>query len=248
MTETKTPLILVVPFQITSADTDMEARLRPGALLNLLIQGAIQSADQLGFGFGNLRKEQLFWVLSRMHIEILRPLKWHESGRVETWPKDVDGLQYIRDFKLFDCNNELVALATSVWLAIDFQTKKPRKYEGMDADLLDSLRLSHAIEDRPEKLPSINEGVENIISPGYFDFDLNRHVTSTRYVDWMMDQLPASFVSQFYPNKLTINYMKETRPGETVKLKTYLHENQAIFEGLHLSNSQTSFRGKIEFH
>lgn len=241
-------LILTLPFQVTSADTDMEARLRPGALLNLLIQGAIQSADALGFGFGNLRKEQLFWVLSRMHIEILRPMKWHETGRVETWPKAVDGLQYVRDFKVFDHNNELVGLATSVWLAIDFQSKRPRKYEGMDADLLDSLRLTHAIEERPEKLAGISEGSEELIKTGYFDFDLNRHVTSTRYVDWMMDQLPVEFNAQFYPRKLTINYMKETRPGETVKLRTQMQEKTVNFEGFHLSTSQTSFRGKIEFH
>ncbi|MBK7174982.1 MAG: hypothetical protein IPH84_17545 [Bacteroidales bacterium] len=247
MTVTKKPLILEIPFQITSADTDMEARLRPGALLNLLIQGAIQSAELLGLGFSNLRKEQLFWVLSRMHVEILRPMKWQETGKVETWPKDVDGLQYVRDFRIFDHNNEMVALATSVWLAIDFQSKRPRKYEGLDADLLDSLRLNHAIEERPEKLAGINEGSEQLIHPSYFDFDLNRHVTSTRYVDWMMDQLPVEFVSQFYPGKLTINYMKETRPGETINLRTQILENLASFEGFHHSTSQTSFRGKIEF-
>ena len=44
-------LTLYTGFKITSADTDMYTRIRAGALLNLLIQSAINSAESLGFGF-----------------------------------------------------------------------------------------------------------------------------------------------------------------------------------------------------
>ncbi len=61
---TEEELISVSTFKVTSADTDMEARLRLGALVNFLIQAAINSADALGFGFGGIRGQQLFWVLT----------------------------------------------------------------------------------------------------------------------------------------------------------------------------------------
>ncbi|MCK5221183.1 MAG: hypothetical protein KAR14_06350, partial [Candidatus Aminicenantes bacterium] len=52
-------LVTVLRSKITSAETDMESRLRPGALINLLIQAATYSADKLGFGYESLKKHNL---------------------------------------------------------------------------------------------------------------------------------------------------------------------------------------------
>ncbi|NVO19168.1 MAG: hypothetical protein HXX13_05675 [Bacteroidetes bacterium] len=240
--------ILFATFNITSADTDMESRLRPGALLNFLIQSAIQSADSLGFGFGSLRGEKLFWVLSRMTIRIMRPLKWYENITVETWPKDVDGLMYLRDFIIRDKNNEIVAVATSGWLAVNWETKRPGKIEGIDGLILDRLKSSHAIEEHPEKLKAVDSEVISERLVTYFDIDLNRHVTSTRYLDWMMDALPVEFNRAWYPCQISINYMKETQLGSNISIACR-KDNLTVFsfEGMNKKNSLVSFRGKIEF-
>ena len=92
---TESNLTTLSHFKITSADTDMHARIRLGSLVNLLIQSAIDSADKLGFGYGGIRHQNLFWVLSRLTLEIYRPLKWYESVEVETWPKDVERILYL---------------------------------------------------------------------------------------------------------------------------------------------------------
>ena len=73
---TKDNLVLTSKFQISSADTDMEARIRLGSIANLLIQSAINSADSLGFGYKGMLEQKLFWVLSRLTIEIYRPMIW----------------------------------------------------------------------------------------------------------------------------------------------------------------------------
>ncbi len=41
----------------------------------------------------------LFWVLSRINIEIYSPLRWYEEGTVETWPKDLEKILYLRETK-----------------------------------------------------------------------------------------------------------------------------------------------------
>jgi len=91
-------LTLRKKFIVTSADTDMFGRLKLSVLANYLIQSAISSADKLGFGLKYLRKEKLFWVLHRLTINIEKQLKWYDEIEVETWPKTVEGLLYIRDF------------------------------------------------------------------------------------------------------------------------------------------------------
>lgn len=241
-------LILRIPFKVTSADTDMSARLKPGSLLNMLIQSAIQSADSLGFGFGGLKKQQLFWVLSRMHIDIVRPLKWYENIIVETWPKNVDGLLYIRDFFLYDEKGEMVGKATSGWLAIDMVSKRPKLYEGIDASMLNTLKYRHAIEELPEKLEGTSEGDENEIPVTYYDIDLNRHVTSCRYLDWMVDQIPVDYLLSHYPLSISLNYIKETQLGERISMRTIQQDPKTfIFEGTHIKAKKTSCKGRIIF-
>jgi medium-chain acyl-[acyl-carrier-protein] hydrolase len=241
-------LILHSTFKVTSADTDKEARLRPGALLNFLIQSAIQSADALGFGFGGLRQEKLFWVLSRMTIQIIRPLKWYDIVDVETWPKDIDGLMYLRDFILRDQTGVVVAKATSGWLAVNIETKRPGKIEGMQATILDRLKSKHAIESHPEKLPGIIAVTTCEKATTYFDIDLNKHVTSTRYIDWMMDSIPSDYLDNHYPSSISINYMKEIQLGDTIHLHSVQPaQNLFCFEGTNNTKGLASFRGKIEF-
>jgi medium-chain acyl-[acyl-carrier-protein] hydrolase len=168
---------------------------------------------------------------------------------VETWPKDVDGLLYLRDFIIRDSSKNCVAKATSGWLAIDLDTRRPKKIEGINASILDFLKSKHAIESAPDKLPPTSEGKQFEKQIAYFDIDLNRHVTATRYVDWMMDSLPVDFLMSHYPTKLSINYMKETKLGDTILLNsTQPVENQIRFEGINKGTDHSSFRGMIEFY
>jgi len=241
-------LVLTTRFSVTSADTDMYTRLRPGAMLNFLIQAAIQSADYLGFGFRGLRKHQLFWVLSRLTLEIYRPLKGYEEVEVETWAKDVEKLIYLRDFIVRDGNRQVVARSTSGWLAIDLKTRRPKKLEGVEAEIFERLRDRHSLEYHPEKVGSTQGGELFTIHPAYFDFDLNKHVTSTRYLDWMMDTWSFDFHREHYPTLISINYMKETRPGEQVQLyRQQLSEKEYLFEGVHAHTGKDSFRARIVF-
>jgi len=240
-------LALSTEYRITSAETDSEARLRPGALLNMLIQSAIQSADVLGFGFKHLQKENLFWVLSRMVLEIQRPLAWYEKAIVRTWPKRIEGLLYIRDCEIADEKGGLVARSTSGWLAIDRNTRRPKQITGDDLVIFELLKDNHAIEAIPEKLPAPPDGPETVIQPSYFDLDLNRHVTSTRYLDWMLDQIDPEYHRDHYPAKVVINYMKETRLEDKIHLRTFRDGNVFSFEGRHETTGNSSFRGMVSF-
>lgn len=235
-------------YRITSADTDMFGRLRLGGLMNLLIQSAIQSADSLGFGFKGLKGQQLFWVLSRITVEIDKALKWYDEIEIETWPKDVEKLLYLRDFFLRDQDGNKIGRATSGWLAIDVANKRPRKVDAINEDVLIRLNTKKAFEELPEKLEVLTTGEEKEIQTSYFDIDLNRHVTSSRYIDWMMDFLPVDFHEKNYPKKFSVNYMKETMPGETIQLrKHHLEGNFILFEGSNLHKNSSAFRGKIAF-
>lgn len=235
-------------FQVTSADTDMYGRLRLGSLGNFLVQAAIQSADKLGFGYSGLQEHRLFWVLSRLTVQIHRPLKWYEQVEVETWPKAVEKILYLRDYVVRDEQQSIVAKATSGWLAIDLEQKRPKTVEGVHSQYFTHLKEKHAIEEPPQKVMPVKEGEPFNVQSTYFDLDLNKHVTATRYIDWMMDTFPLEFHEKHYPQRLSMNYLKETMPNEALRLlRKEAGEQQYSFEGTNTSAETKAFRGEIGF-
>lgn len=240
-------LILLNSFKITSADTDLKGRIRLGALINLLIQSAINSADSLGFGFNGLQEQRLFWVLSRLTLEIHKTINWYDEVIVETWPKDLDKILYIRDFIIRDKKGTVLAKATSGWLAIDIIKKRPKIIDGLHSEIFHHLKDKHAIAEFPAKLFPVKEGDHFKNTVQFFDVDLNKHVTSTRYIDWMMNSFPFEFHEKNYPKGLSINYLKETMPNETIKIIRNSKDNTYFFEGSNETNEVSAFRGKIDF-
>ena len=130
-------------FPVTSADTDMFGRLRISSLVNMFIQSAITSADQLGFGYRDLQKANLFWVLSRLTVEISNTLHWTDEAETETWPKNIDRFIYIRDFIVRNASKTAGATATSGWLVVNQESIRPAKIElFIFAGFLDAIYLT----------------------------------------------------------------------------------------------------------
>lgn len=246
--QNQSELILDKSFVITSADADMWKRLKLSSILNLFIQAAINSADKLGFGYNLLQEQHLFWVFSRLHVEIYAPAFWKDEIIVRTWPKTIDKPFYIRDFEIFDAKGEILAAATSSWLAIDLDTKRPKIIEGFEADSFIRMKDKHALNIIPAKLQSVGGETVDEFKTNYSDIDLNLHVTSTRYIDWMMDSLPIDFHKENYPKSLQINFVKETFPGDIVQIKqTSGEKNQFNFEGISSGNGSSLVKGIIGF-
>lgn len=243
----KEGLTLISKYRITSADTDMFARLKPSALLGFMIQSAIDSADRIGFGFRDLRKQKLFWVLSRLTLEMDSIPLWYDEIEVETWPRDIEKILYRRDY-LIRQNGKVIGRATSHWLAIDRDSKKPGKVALEDEWMFLSLREKQAIAKAPVKIMPIDSQNSDTIETNFTDFDLNGHVTSTRYLEWAMNAIPAIFHKEHVFEKLTVNYIKETLSGEKLNTKIQLIENKINhFEAQHKSSDNAAFRSVVGF-
>lgn len=240
-------LVFRIIHRLSTADVDMEGRLRPGSLVEMMIQAAVESACSLGMGFEDLKKQDLFWVLHRLTIEINRPLKLDEIIEVETWPKDVDGLNYLRDFLVRDETSTIVARATSGWLAVTRQNKRLSFVSQIQTAILSTLKNKHALPTKPEKLQVVSGGVSSFIHPSWCDYDINRHVTSSRYIDWMIDAFPMDHLRKKYPIYLSINYIKEIKPGETIQLFRLEEGSDFKFEGINETTGDSAFRGHITF-
>lgn len=238
-------------YRIRSNETDISGNLRPGALVNLLIQTAIDSADELGFGLAELRENSFFWALSRLMFSMDEPIKWRQNIVIETWPKDIDGLHYLRDFRILDTSGNELGTALSGWLLLDVASKRPRKLEESQRELFCRHKDRHARKSCDlRRLVTPGEAAEDVrpIESTYFDFDLNGHVTATRYIDWIMNTFSFDYHKTHRIQKLWINFVKELLPEDGVSLSRYEKENDWMFVGRSIVKGVPSFVAEIEFN
>lgn len=241
--------ILEEEFLVTSADTDFTRRLSVSALTNMFIQIAWHHAEELGFGIEYLHQNDLAWVLSRFHLEINSLPVWNNKIRLVTWPKGIRRLFYLRDLEVYDQQGNKIAVATSEWLLIDIKSKRP-KLKGPDDSIFNKNKDKHAIESEVENLVFIDKNSKIIQNKAvYSDIDLNQHLTTTRYINWMFDAFDLEFHKKHQCSGLTVNFNREIPFGEEVAINYSEILNEKIFHFCFKGNATKDFfSGKISFN
>lgn len=93
------------------------------------------------------------WVLSRLHVQIQKYPLWRDRIQVETWATSrLGGVRAYRDFRLLDANDEPVGAATSLWLLLDVNTRRPVRIPDRLLDL--------RVYERESVLPDVTERLE----------------------------------------------------------------------------------------
>ncbi len=234
-------------FLVTSADVDFEQKLKISSLTNYLIQISWHHAEDLGWGVDDLLKYNLVWVLSGLHIKLDKYPDWRETITVITWPKGINRLFYLRDYLIKNETGEIIGRATSNWLMIDIDKRRPKLHE-LDDLLKNANKNRHAIEEVIPMLRQNNEVISTTdFAVRYSDVDLNKHLTTTRYVDWVMDTFSPDEVENKRPKSFMANFVKEVRFGREVKMiKSQSSENAQQFEMID-DEGKSNFRALIEY-
>ena len=211
--------------------TDNHTVLKPASFMDLAQEIAYWAAEELGFGYDSLHIHHTAWVLSRMHVHFLRPVLWRHQVALFTWHKGAESLFYLRDFDLCDAEGERCVAATSSWVVINEETRRLVRPEELAHSLQVDYAVDHALADPAPKVVMPRGGeVAGEHAVVYSDLDILGHTNNARYVVWAMDALPLEEAEK--PVKdLYINFNKETKPGETVRLLRLQDGNTWFVEG-----------------
>lgn len=234
--------------EIQSMHVDIDQRLRLDQLFGFIQEGANQHADNLGFGYKDLKNKKQFWVLSRAIIEIKRYPKWHETIEVSTWHRGFAKLFGMRDFELKDKDSNICAIATTAWLVLDADTHRPLRINPGPDELNEQVNKS-VFDYIPGSLsqPKNENTISNVFTAQYSNIDLNGHVNNTQYITWLCDCLDKEWHSKYSIKKIQVNFNSEMKWGEKIEIKKGFENNIALFAGISIEGNKNIFQSKIEF-
>jgi medium-chain acyl-[acyl-carrier-protein] hydrolase len=94
------------------------------------------------------------------------------------------------------------------------------------------------------KLPQIQQAAYQQKMPvRWHDIDLNRHVTNTRYLQWILDTLPSEILEKQL-REIDIIFKSESILGDTVFSEAGLSEHESIL--LHKLTSQDTGKELVQ--
>mgnify|MGYP005835464451 CR=1 FL=1 len=217
-------------FDIRIYECDIKGRLHPLSLFNFMQELASTHADRLGFSVQQLMQKQMTWVLSRLHLKILKKVYWKENIIGRTWPSERVGKYALRDFEFYNEKKELIATATSSWMVIDLEKRRPLKLD--DLFTSDFIRQQRALPDDFPPLPQVTHNqYEKEFMVGFTDLDMNRHVNHVRYIVWALESLPEEILFKYFPMEVEVSYRKEVFLGDHIisKIQPWQEEQNILY-------------------
>lgn len=214
-------------FFIGIQDCGLNNEISNKAILEALTNVANIHANKAGQGVNDIEKTHITWVVMNWKLEVYSRPKVCESIIARTWARESSKIQAARDYDVLDEKGNIIAKATSKWVALNTQTKRIEK-------LTEEMMKPYGKEDTknfPEyEFQRINEKDFNIISKTKFKIcksmiDCNNHVHNTAYLDLAIEALPSN-LDKINFNNVEISYKKEIKLGETVLIKYAVKDNK----------------------
>lgn len=201
-------------------DVDFNGVAKTSSILKYVQSAAQCQLTDNGMSYDELKARGRAFLLSRLKLEVARPLRAYEKLRAITYPCESRGYSFLRCYAL-ESDGITVARAISVWALIDTEARSLVRVNDFDLGLTtlpqNELTLGHI------RLPSAIADVGGY-GVHYGDVDQNRHMNNTKYPDMFSNFLP---LDGKFINSITINYSNEAAIGD--KLRVQRAEENGFF-------------------
>ncbi|MDR1357098.1 MAG: acyl-[acyl-carrier-protein] thioesterase [Tannerellaceae bacterium] len=204
-------------FKVDSDMVDFRRRMTIPVIGAQLLHVATVHAAERGFGYDDMQRRNVAWVLSRLAIEVSAHPGLSEDIKVCTWIEGASRLFTERCFELTSSTKGSFGYARSIWAAIDMETRRPTP---LDVEALNTYRVDRPC---PIEKPGKIAPVENTV-PGepyrirYSDLDINGHLNSIRYMERLLDMFDIGMYAIRDISRFEIAYMSEGKYGMNLSI------------------------------
>lgn len=193
-------------------DVDYNGIAKTSSILKYIQSAAQAQLNDNGMSYDRLKENSRAFLLSRLKMEVLRPIRAYTPLTAITYPCESRGYSFLRCYAL-ECDGETVARAMSVWALIDTATHALVRVNDFNLGLptLPPNELVLGALKMPSSLIDVGGyGVH------YGDVDQNRHMNNTKYPDMYSSFLP---LGNKMIRSIAINYSSEAEIGDKLRVQ-----------------------------
>lgn len=218
-------MIMERQYMVDVQNVDASNFISNRGILNLFENIACLHSDIAGYGMNQIEKTHLTWILLNWKVRILKRVMYGSKVTVKTWARTSSTFFTLRDFEMYDENNELVCIASSKWTLVDATNGRILR---ITPEIIETYspepEKSVFGEDDIAKLKEPEElrNSENAITPVYIftaqrrDIDINKHMHNIYYLDYAMEALPQEVYDDLNYNEFEIMYKSGIKFGDKV--------------------------------
>lgn len=168
--------------RVRYSECDSDFNMTVASVVNYLQDCTTFHSYELGVGTESLKARNRAWLLSSWQIVIDRFPHMNEKIKIATVPYEFKGIYGLRNFIIFDENDESIVKANSVWFFYDSENGKPAKIDDIERNaypLGDKIDMDYA--PRKIDLPPMNLSAQPV-PVSLSMLDTNHHVNNGQYI------------------------------------------------------------------
>lgn len=192
---------------------DINDNLSTKAILNIFQDVASIHAEDLGVGYLSMLEKNLYWVLSRVKIDILKMPKINQTVIVETWPHEKGRIDFDRDLKITSLDGEVLVIGTSKWCVINTQTRTLQRTDNVN--YYGEYCLDKNYQDKFGKIFLSEQEPTTAFAYTvlHSDLDHNKHMNNTNYANLVFSAVKNKKYTHF-----EINFLNECILGDKIDI------------------------------
>lgn len=219
-----------IDIDLKKEDFDFEGHIKADRIFNFFQEASEGHVNSVGFGPDNLIKDDLMWVLAKMHVRFLSEMTPENKYICSTFPARQKHVSFKRDYYINNLSDgadpaKALVIGTSQWCVLNFKTRRLVK-PSIDFKITDG--EIQMIDDDFPKLKFNHTDTkpvfEHVIDAENLDF--NDHCNNAEYIK-MAEEATGKSIKE----ELIVNFVSETRIGDMIRMFTEEREDRTFVEG-----------------
>ena len=199
---------------------DMKGRLSLTSMLKELERAATKHLESMELDYTRLKNENMAFIVTKMHMKVIRPPRVNEELHVRTSPQFTKGAQFLRKSQLGTLDNDLLVDCQAAWVLVDPVKKSILRPKAFGYDIqFDKDEPYH--EEIFTKNIELTDNAKTVFNKvvRFSDLDANKHMNNALYATVISDALPIDTIVNNDIKELYLNYQKECKYGDIIEVK-----------------------------
>ncbi|TVX86788.1 acyl-[acyl-carrier-protein] thioesterase [Paenibacillus agilis] len=165
-----------------------------------------------------MQQHGMAWMLTTIDLELIRMPEYGETITLVTWNKGAKGVQWLRDFRVYNAKEETIGQARTVWILVDLNKRRILRASALPYVV--EANEEDSVGDIPERV-NIADDVElehtYTLQVRQSSIDMNGHLNNARFADICLDALTPPELEQRLV-RFRISYLQEAVLGDEIQI------------------------------